>query len=60
MLLGQGVAMKEPVDLTKEKQPKSPEDSADLSGENSGRGDALMVRSVEKAFRVLGAFNSDQ
>ena len=52
--------MKEPVDLTKEKQPKSPEDSADLSGENSGRGDALMVRSVEKAFRVLGAFNSDQ
>ncbi|WP_235901935.1 IclR family transcriptional regulator [Ochrobactrum quorumnocens] len=52
--------MKEPVDLTKEKQSKSPEDSADVSGENSGRGDALMVRSVEKAFRVLGAFNSDQ
>ena len=52
--------MKEPLNLTKEKQLRSSEDLADTGGEASGRGDALMVRSVEKAFRVLGAFNSDQ
>ncbi len=52
--------MKEPLNLTKEKQLRSSEDLADIGGEASGRGDALMVRSVEKAFRVLGAFNSDQ
>jgi len=52
--------MKEPVNSTKEKQEKMLHGSTDTLSESFTRGDSLMVRSVEKAFRVLAAFNSDQ
>lgn len=46
--------------MTKEKQLNPSDRSADSGSDTGSRGDSLMVRSVEKAFRVLDAFNSDQ